>query len=348
MEDERLCQRPDGVPPSAILRVFRVPPECEGMRLDRFLPSQLRNTSRTRAKLIIERSAYTPEGKPLRGSDRVRGEDRIALWRPAFDEQEAPVSLTTLYEDEHLLVVDKPPMMTVHPTARHHHHTVIKRLQTQRPGEFLSLIHRLDRETSGVLLLARSAEADRGFKKALEDRSIAAAQAAEAGFPVSRADKSYVAITWGIPEAGLVDAPLEADPSPLRVKMRVAPAGRGLASRTGVEVVETRGKYALVRCALHTGRQHQIRVHLAHLGTPIVGDKLYGPDDQLLARAADDELTPEDLIRLEHFRHALHAAEYRVTHPMTGEELVLEAPLPRDLEAFWESRDPAEAPARAG
>ena len=121
--------RPDGVDEAAILRVFRVPPEAEGMRCDAFIKTQLRNTSRTRARSIVENSAYSPNGRRLRPSERLKGEARVLLWRPAFEEHHAPLSLEILYEDPHLLVVDKPPLMTVHPTARHHHHTVIKRLE---------------------------------------------------------------------------------------------------------------------------------------------------------------------------------------------------------------------------
>lgn len=340
--------RPPHVPEDAILRVFRVPPECEGMRLDRFLPSRLRSTSRTRARAIIENSAFSFDGRPLRPSARLRGEDWVALWRPPFDELEAPEDLTILYEDEHILAVDKPPLMTVHPTARHHRHTVIKRLEAQRPGQYLSLIHRLDRETSGVLLVAKSPEADRAFKRQLEDRSLAAVRALTSGEPLATADKSYLAITWGVPPEGFIDEPLEADPSPLRVKMRVSVRGPGLPARTAVRVLSRRGPYALVRCELYTGRQHQIRVHLAHAGTPVVGDKLYGPDENLLARAADQALTPDDLARLELPRHALHAHEYRLEHCFTGQPLCITSPLPPDLRAFWDGSSDAPASSTDG
>lgn len=327
--------RPKGVDPAAILRIFRVPPESEGMRCDVFIQSQLRNTSRTRARAIVEASAYSLEGKRLRPSDRMRGEDRICLWRPPFEEQEAPEDLRVIYEDEHLLVVDKPPLMTVHPTARHHKHTVIKRLETQRPGEFLSLVHRLDRETSGALLVARSALADREFKRILENRSIDVTRGKSA--PVGM-QKTYLAITWGEPPSGMIDSPLEPDEdNPLRVKMRVATAGTGLVARTEVTVVDRRPGYALVACELHTGRQHQIRVHLASAGCPVVGDKLYGPDERLLARAADLELTDADKELLELPRHALHAHRYRLNHALTGEVLDLISPLPPDLSEFWQS-----------
>lgn len=332
-------ERPAGVDPHAILRVFRVPPELEGMRCDVFIQSQLRNTSRTRARAIVEASAFARDGRRLRPSERMRGEDRVFLWRAPFEEQEAPADLGVIYEDEHLLVVDKPALMTVHPTARHHKHTVIKRLEAQRPGEFLSLIHRLDRETSGALLLARSARSDREFKRILENRSIEATLGyAPRGATSTGMKKTYLAITWGVPEDGMIDKPLEADrDNPLRVKMRVAEAGAGLAARTEVAIVEQKSGYALVKCELHTGRQHQIRVHLASVGCPVVGDKLYGPDERLLARAADLELTEDDLKLLELPRHALHAHRYRLTHAITKSPLDLVSPLPPDLTRFWES-----------
>jgi 23S rRNA pseudouridine1911/1915/1917 synthase len=117
--------------------------------------------------------------------------------------------------------------------------------------------------------------------------------------------------------------------------MRVAAKGTGLPARTGITVLGECGGYALLRLDLYTGRQHQIRVHLAHLGTPIVGDKLYGPDERLLTRAADGELSAEDLELLELPRHALHAFEHRLTHAFSGQELRIRAPLPPDLCAFW-------------
>jgi len=337
-EDEPPDQprRPLGVGEDFILRVLRVPPESAGMRLDRFLSHELRQTSRTRARAIARASAYSWDGRSLRASERLRAEDRIVLWRAPLDEAPPPTALRVVYEDDYLLAVDKPPLMTVHPTARHHTQTVIKTLERERPGQFLSLIHRLDRETSGVLLVAKTKEADRAFKMRLEERSIQGARAAERGGPAGVFDKSYLAITWGVPADGLRGEPLEEDPSPVRVKMRVARPGTGLFARTGVEVLGRAGTYALVRADLYTGRQHQIRVHLAHGGTPIVGDKLYGPDERLLTRAADGELSAEDERILELPRHALHAWEHKVTHAITGQELCIRAPFPDDLRTFWQ------------
>jgi 23S rRNA pseudouridine1911/1915/1917 synthase len=330
--------RPAGVSEGAILRILLVSAEAAGRRLDVFVTSQLRRTSRTRAQHIIEAGAYDPEGRRLRPNDRVHEGDRILLWREPFEEPGEMPALGVIYEDEHLLVIDKPPLVAVHPTARYHHHTVIKRLRVERPDEFVALVHRIDRETSGLLLVARSIEAERAFKRMLEDRTLRASSSSPVG-------KTYLAITRGLPTGSIVSLPLELDPTnSLRVKMRIAAPGSGLAATTGIEVKGERAGCALVRCELHTGRQHQIRVHLAALGCPVVGDKLYGPDERLLARAADGELTDEDRELLVLPRHALHAHRYTLTHPLTGAALDLVSPLPPDLQAFWDGLlDPASA-----
>jgi 23S rRNA pseudouridine1911/1915/1917 synthase len=236
-------------------------------------------------------------------------------------------------------------LLTVHPTARHHNITVIRLLERQRPNERLALAHRLDRETSGILLVTRTPEADRAFKRLIEDRSIAEANGGARGTELPVIGKTYLAITRNVPESGLIDRPLDTDPSPLRVKMRVVESGRGLEARTEIAVLDTAGDYALVSCRLLTGRQHQIRVHLANVGCPVVGDKLYGPDERLLARAADRTLTDDDYALLELPRHALHANRYELPHAITGEPLVLIAPLAEDLAEFWaDKKDAAEAP----
>jgi 23S rRNA pseudouridine1911/1915/1917 synthase len=279
---------------------------------------------------------YSPEGEKIKASERLRPESFIVVWRRPIDEEGGDVDLPVVYEDEHLLVINKPPLLAVHPTARYHNATVIKILEGKRPSEPLSLVHRLDRETSGILLVARSREADRAFKRLLEDKSVAAARG-QGGEAIV---KTYVAMTWGVPESGLIDLPMDRDPeNPLRVKMKVVPKGRGLEAKTEVQVVETRSGYAWVACRLLTGRQHQIRVHLAAVGCPVVGDKLYGPDDRMLARAADGELTDDDRERLELPHHALHAERYRLPHAITGEPLDLRAPLPETLTDFWAEKD---------
>lgn len=320
-----------------MLSVFRVAPEDEGMRLDVFLRGEMKRTSRTRAQVIIRSSAYDEAGRRLRPNDRVRAEQRVLLWRPPWDETPVSRDIRVLYEDAHLLVVDKPANLPVHPTARYYRNTLIRLLSDERPDEFLTLCHRIDRETSGVLFLARSPEADRLLKKQLEDRD--------------GVEKGYVAITWGVPRgpAGELDFRYERrmkldEGNRLGVKMCLddGPDSMHSATMFRVEGVRrgSRGEYALVRCDLETGRQHQIRLHLASLGAPIVGDKLYGPDDALFARGADGELTDEDLDRLELPRHALHASRMSIVHPMTGAPLTVVAPLPSDLAEFWDELSP--------
>jgi 23S rRNA pseudouridine1911/1915/1917 synthase len=321
------AERPPDVPEASVVTVLRVPPEMAGMRLDRFVQTQLKRTSRTRAQMIVRRSAFGPDGSRVRPSDRVHAEQHVLLWREPWDETPVPRDMPLLYEDAHYFAIAKPAGLPVHPTARYHRNTVVKLLELLRPGEIFTLAHRLDRETSGVLLLAKTREADRLIKKQLEARE---------GF-----EKRYVAITWGAPLADRmrVDLPLELDPlSPLRVRMRVARTG-GLDARTRFEVVERAERddkrYALIACELETGRQHQIRVHLAALGFPVVGDKLYGPDEQIFARGADGTLTDDDRTRLEMDRHALHAARLAFVHPVTGQRVCIEAPLADDMASFW-------------
>lgn len=340
--------RPSSVSEDAVVTVFRVPPEAAGMRLDRFIQSQLKRTSRTRAQKIVERSAFSPEGKALRPSDRVRGEQCILLWRPPWDEQAPDVDLPILYEDEHLLAINKPPQIAVHPTARHHKGTVVKMLEAKRGGERMMLAHRIDRETSGVLLISRTPLADRLVKKQFE-RGVNPSGDARA----RQVEKQYLAIVWGHAEEDRfrVEKAMELDPqSRIGVKMRLSKEGEGLYAATQFEVLERRAHpeslkpYSLLRCTLETGRQHQIRLHLASLGLPIVGDKLYGPDEEMFARSSDGVLTDEDRLRLELGRHALHAALLELDHPITLERLRIEAPLTEDLASFWASLETLQKP----
>ena len=320
-------ERPNDVDDDAVLSVFRVPKELAGIRCDVFMSTQLKNTSRTRAKEIVRFAAHLTDGARVKPNARLAAEQYVVLWRPPWDDVEIPRELPILYQDEHLLVINKPAGLPVHPTARYYRNTVVKMIEQRFPSERIVLGHRLDRETSGVLVLARSHEADRRIKRQFEKRI--------------GVEKSYQAITWGSPNEQdvRVDLPLERDPaSRLRCSMRVAAAGEGLTAATRFSIIERRRRgeqrYALVRCDLETGRQHQIRVHLASLGCPVVGDKIYGPDEQLHARASDDSLTDEDRVTLEMDRQALHAWRMEFAHPITGERLEIVAPLPGDMRSF--------------
>lgn len=324
--------RPEGVADGAVVSVFRVQPEMAGMRLDLFLHAEFRRTSRAKAQAIVRTSAYDEQGQRMKPSRRVQAEERIYLWRPPWDETPVPTIIPIIYEDDHLLVVCKPAGLPVHPTARYHNNTLINMLKAEREG-FLSLAHRLDRETSGLIILCKTTEADRAIKHQFEDRD--------------GVTKVYRAITWGIPKNLARDVPFRFEcamklPAKARygVKMEVSTDADAMHSSTVFTLLGTRQNaagesYSLVRCGLETGRQHQIRLHLAQLGSPIVGDKLYGPDETMFERGADGLLTEDDLIELELPRHALHAAELGLRHPISGEELELKAPLPEELAAFW-------------
>lgn len=320
--------RPAGVPEEATARTLRVPPEFAGHRLDVFLSLTLRGTSRTRAKRIAKSAAYRLDGTRFRPNQRLQAEDQVVLWRVPIDDADPELDMGELFRDEHILVVNKPPGITVHPTASHYNNTVTRVLEQRYPGQYFSLVHRLDRDTSGILILGLSPAADRAFKMLLES-TIKIPEGVDASV-----SKTYQAITWGVPKEGLIDLPLERDPdNPLRVKMRVHPNGQ--VAQTIVKVLEVAGNYARVECKLLTGRQHQIRIHLAEIGTPVVGDRLYGPDERLHARGADGKLTEEDLDLLELPRQALHAWKYELPHAITWERMAFEADLPHDLAEFW-------------
>jgi 23S rRNA pseudouridine1911/1915/1917 synthase len=325
---------PPGVDEQAVVTVLRVPPEHAGQRVDVFVQAHLHRTSRTRAQAIMHANAYDGDGRKLAVNDRVRPAQEVLLWRAPWDETPVPTDVPVLYEDEHLMAVDKPALLPVHPTARYHRNTLIRVLAANRPDcGYLSLGHRLDRETSGVMLVSKTRACDRALKRRLEDRD--------------GIDKTYTAITWGVPADARVGAPFRCEraieldlDNALRVKMRLSDRPGALRAATTLEVTATKrvGEdrvYALVRCVLETGRQHQIRLHLASLGAPVVGDKLYGPDERLFARGADGELTPADLALLEMPRHALHSSHLALPHPITGAPLAIEAPLPRDMADFW-------------
>jgi 23S rRNA pseudouridine1911/1915/1917 synthase len=313
---------PPGCPPDSIVLTFPVPRELAGLRLDRFVQTQIPRLSRTRANRIVRACAFHADGKKRRPGERVREGETVLIVRPRFEEPEVPTEFDVLYEDEAMVVVDKPAGLPVHPSASFHRHTLTYLLRERYPERTPHLAHRLDRETSGVLVCARTLEDERALKASFEER---------------RVDKSYLAIVEGCPDApeGRIDLPLGRPDEGLHLLMEVREDGAP--ARTRYRVVARAPRHALLALFPETGRQHQLRVHTAAIGHPIVADKLYGPEgpqpflEYCETREVDDDL----LARLGHERQALHAHRLRIAHPRSGDAMDLEAPLAPDLCALW-------------
>jgi len=313
----------------AVVRVrFTVEANYAGWRLDRYLQEKIRRLSRERVQHLIAHRLESEDGRRLKPATRVAPGLTFALLKDAEPEPDAPLDFTVIHDDGALLVVDKPAGLPVHPTARYSAHTFTAAARTRFPGRKVDPAHRLDRETSGLLACGADPEWTKRLKRA---------------FAAGRVAKTYVALALGRPphDGFTVDAPLAlTGASAVRVRMHVE-AG-GLPSLTEFEVLGRRAApdgapVALLACRPRTGRQHQIRAHLHHAGLPLVGDKIYGPDEQIFDRFTRHALTDDDRARLRLPRQALHAAALELPHPRTGAPVRLEAPLPPDLAEFWDS-----------
>jgi 23S rRNA pseudouridine1911/1915/1917 synthase len=318
---------PDGSP-RVVERHLLVPPELAGLRLDHFVKTQIPRLSRTKIQDVIERQLQRaqPGGPRLKPATIVVAGDRFVIRRPARPEPPCPRTFALLHADARLYVVDKPALLPVHASAKFYFNTLTRVLAERFPGEpELQIAHRLDRETSGCLVVAR----DRG-----------AAVVVKQAFAIKQAvRKEYLAIVHGHPPwegEVTLDIPLRlAQPGdPTRLPhVRMLPDRGGLPAITRVGVLARAGAYALVRCLLVTGRQHQIRAHLAAAGYPIVGDKLYAHGDDAFIRYCDEGLVPDLAARFVLPRHALHAARVTFPHP-DGGTVTAESPLPADLAAL--------------
>jgi 23S rRNA pseudouridine1911/1915/1917 synthase len=293
------------------------------MRLDLFIQARIPRLSRTRAQRIVKACAYAEDGKKRRASDLVRTGETVYLVRPPFEEPTAPRELPIVYQDEAMLAINKPPGLPVHPSASYHRNTVSFILrETYGPEQAPRIAHRLDRETSGLLLCARTLEHERLLKNAFETR---------------RMQKTYLAIVRGeVAQArGTIDLAMGRRAGEgLHVLMQVR--RDGLSAVTDYQVRARIPDYTLLELFPHTGRQHQLRVHLSAIGHSIVGDKLYGPEREApFLESIETGLTPELIARLGHERHALHAHRLAFEHPCSGLAMELEAPLSPDLVALW-------------
>ena len=299
---------------------LRVPPECDGWRLDHFLKHRIRRLSRTKICTIIEEQVRLSNGRAPRPALLVRAGDSVHIDRPAPIEPEVPRHFGVLAEDEHFIAIDKPAGLPMHTTAKFWKNTLVALLRERYPTERLQICHRIDRETSGVLLIARTAQAASYLKR---------------GFANRRMKKTYLALVRGVPAqpSGTIDAPMRLLDTRTHIKMGVEPDGSSAV--THYTVRETFAQHALVEAAPETGRQHQIRVHLAHIGHPIVGDKMYGASEQAFMDYCDRGMTEELLALFDGLpRHALHAARLIFPHPVTEQPITVESPLPADLRDY--------------
>jgi 23S rRNA pseudouridine1911/1915/1917 synthase len=257
-------------------------------------------------------------------SDRVRYGETVFIIRPPFEEPVAPRDFGILYEDEDVLALDKPPGLPVHPSATYHKNTLSHLLRERYGAHAPQIAHRLDKETSGVVVCGKHPDAERRLKRAFEDR---------------RTQKTYLAIARGHvdPEEGSIEIPIGRAPEGLHLLMEprsldeggspAVTAYRALARERGLSMVELKPV---------SGRQHQLRVHLAALSHPIVGDKLYGPEGAApFFEFIEAGMTPALERRLGLARQALHAYRLVIPHPRHERSLDLEAPLPEDMAQLW-------------
>ena len=313
---------PPGCPEDSIVLSFPVAREFAGMRLDLFVQTRIPRLSRTRAKEIVKACARREDGTRRRASELVRAGETVLLVRTRFEEPDAPRDLPVLYEDASVMVIDKPAGLPVHPSATYHRNTVSYILRERFGVDGPRIAHRLDRETSGVLLCARSLDVERMLKQSFEAR---------------RVRKTYLAIVRGEMErdSGTIDFPMARPDEGLHLLMVVREDGSPAV--TEYRVRKRQAGHSLVELFPHTGRQHQLRVHLSALGHPIVGDKLYGPEAEApFMEYVETGMTPELTARLGHARHALHAHKLQISHPEQDGTLDLEAPLAPDLVALWD------------
>ena len=301
----------------------RVDPTLAGQRLDQALASLFDGFSRSRLQQWIREGRVLVDGKVLRARDRVCGGERVeleAVLEPRGEAQPEDIPLHIVYRDEALLVVDKPASLVVHPAAGNWEGTLQNALLHADPSLAVlprsGIVHRLDKDTSGLLVVARTLGAHRHLVAALAAREV---------------KREYRAIVVGVPTAGgTVEAPIGRHPT-ARTRMAVVQDGRP--ATTHYRVLERFRAHALLQVNLETGRTHQIRVHLAHIRHPIVGDPVYAGRLRLPSGA-----TPLLVEALRGFsRQALHAHRLALAHPVTGQWMEWEAPLPPDMQALLEA-----------
>jgi 23S rRNA pseudouridine1911/1915/1917 synthase len=299
----------------------RLQPTHAGWRLDRALADAVPTLSRERLKTLIRSGAVEAEGKPVRDpAIKVHGKEslRVAVPEPAPAHNEPQdIPLKVVFEDEHLLVVDKPAGLVVHPAAGNLDGTLVNALLHHCAGKLSGIggvarpgiVHRIDKDTSGLLVVAKTDVAHEGLARQFAAHSI---------------NRRYLAIVTGVPKAseGKIDAPL-ARSAANRKKIAIVQGSRGKRAVTHWKRLRLLKDAALVECRLETGRTHQVRVHMASIGHPLVGDPVYSRSGKTHGKL---------LKELNFQRQALHAAELGFTHPVTKHRLSFSSAMPPDMQ----------------
>jgi 23S rRNA pseudouridine1911/1915/1917 synthase len=285
--------------------------EPVGERLDKAIAQRFEQLSRSQIQSLIKAGHVLIEGKPAKASYRIEGGEQIRMKIPLPSEDSAPkaeaIPLDILYEDDQVAVINKPAGMVVHPAFGHNSGTLVNAVLARWPeiatfseAGRAGIVHRLDKETSGVILVAKTAAALEDLREQFKARTV---------------HKTYVALVDGIPTTpeGMIDAPIGRDP---RQRKRMAVIHAGREAVTEFRVLEIYAQHALLEVSPQTGRTHQIRVHLSFVGFPVMGDTVYGHRKQSIKMK----------------RHFLHAAAITFAQPETGEAITVEAPLPVGLQ----------------
>jgi len=299
---------------SEIHRTLLFTDEQVGMRLDKALAEQWSDLSRSKLKQWIEQGQLLLNGEPVAGRYKIRTGDAcelnsIHVERGPWQAEDMPLNL--VYQDEHIIIIDKPANLVVHPAAGNWSGTLVNGLLHHFPElsalPRAGIVHRLDKDTTGLMVVARQVSAHFALVNALQAREI---------------KRRYLAFVAQRPTAAqfMVEEPIGRHPKN-RLKMAVVPGGKP--ARTWFRLQQQFERAALLEAKLDTGRTHQIRVHLAHLGLPIYGDPLYGQN--------------RDQVQIAFGRQALHAFQLSLLHPHTRQSMRFEAPLPTDFKAMIES-----------
>jgi 23S rRNA pseudouridine1911/1915/1917 synthase len=285
--------------------------EAAGERLDKVLAAYFEDLSRVQVQDLIREGMVTVNARPVKAAYRIEGGETVRVKIPVPEADQGPkpeaISLELLYENDHVAVIDKPAGMVVHPAFSHKSGTLVNAVLARwpeiaqfSPPDRAGIVHRLDKETSGVILVAKTSEALEELRAQFKGRAV---------------EKRYIGLVEGLPQTpqGLIDAPIGRDP---HQRKRMAVTRDGREAVTEYHVLETYAHHSLLEVFPKTGRTHQIRVHLAFIGCPVVGDNVYGPRKQ----------------RIKMKRHFLHAAAITFTLPGSEEALTIESPLPTSLQ----------------